>query len=1152
MEAVLTAPAQHRLVVPDIAAMPLVVADALADLAETGIQPALERVAEALGVSLTLVIEDARWQAGTGPVGPAAYHVAEARLIGLPQLAAPDTQPDAGLKRALRPFLRALLASVRVEADTRHRIAGRDRLLRRLFDLSPVGVVLIVLETGRIVDVNAAFMGFGSWPRDALIGAQIHSILSPDNQDHIARATSALQAEAAFGPYNLRFVCPDGSDFPALVQGRILVSDEGTEIVWLMVEDVSEQQARLAESQASRDDALRARAELQTALRALSHGFVLFDEHDRVVLVNDQMDGVYPELAPLMVPGRHYDDILTEAVVRGIFPEADGRTDAFIAEILAARQAPFYERVTPLRDGRFVRVLERAIPTGGRVGMRIDVTEQHVNERRLREVIEGSQVGTWECDFLTGTNTVNDRWLDMLGWTRAVLEPIMLSRWLALVHPDDRAVVDATISAIRSNKSDLSDYSFRMRHREGHWVWIQSRGRVSLRGVDGSPVRVTGVHIDISALKAAELRVEQIIEGAEVGTYHHNIAKGECHVNEQWAGMLGYTRAELGMVTDAMWEDLMHPEDFARLEEKMAQRFARGQWQFLDEFRLRHRAGHWVWVASRGRVTACDTSGRPSTTSGIHLDISARKRLEVDLEAERDLLATLIETSVSGVMAVDADARIVFLSREVQRILERSSDALLNQICDPAALGFMDDDGRPLAFADLPFLQVLATGQVRRGMRLRVQMPDGRVKVLSVNAAELPYQVKAARVVCAITDITLAARAEDDLRAATDRAETANRAKSQFLANMSHELRTPLNGVLGMAELLSEQGLTATQREMIDTIRESGAHLLSIVNDLLDLAKIESGKLGLELAPLRLGDLGVRVEVMHRLAAQAKGVSLSVAMGPGVERPRVADATRVMQILHNLVGNAVKFTETGRVDVTISADPDAGPDATSAGVMLRITDTGIGMTEAQAALVFDEFTQGDGSITRRFGGTGLGLPIVRRLVQLMGGDVTLHSVPALGTTVTVRLPLPICEAGDDLSGPVARPSSLRGLRALLAEDNATNRMILRAMLTRLGLTVTLALDGEEAVALWEPGRFDVVLLDISMPHKDGVSALRDMMVKAGGEALPPVLAVTAHAMPLHMADYRAAGFAEVVAKPVSIDALAAAICRVQAARSSAA
>ncbi|MFN4155276.1 MAG: PAS domain S-box protein [Paracoccaceae bacterium] len=1147
----------NSLPVTDAEALLLAVTEVLADLAEAGlsdggiatieqaVQRALDRISGVLNCPLRLEVDNRLWQSAKAPdAGSGQISHAGARLEGLPKtLAAPVEKSLAAVLRAVAAQYRAALSDVarRIAADRAgSKIARRDQLLRRLFDLSPVGVVLIDHASGIITEANTAFMGYGGWQREALIGVAIHRILHADHQAMISRAVAELEEGGQFGPFDQRFICPDGSGFPAILRGLLLTTGDGQKIIWLMVEDVSEARAHLAQVQAMRDEALRARAELHTAVQALPHGFMLFDADDRFVMVNTRMAAIHPELAPLMVPGRTYEEVLRAGIAKGVWPVAKGKEEALIEEVMLRRREPVLDRVTELSDGRVIRALDRQTPTGGRVGLRIDITAERDTQRRLSHVIDGSQAGTWECDFVTLENRVNERWAQMLGWTCEELAPITLTTWQSLLHPGDMKPTMAMVSRVMQSETDRFDLVFRLRHRAGHWVWVQSRGIVSLRDANDKPVRMSGVHVDVSALKAAEQRLEQIIEGAEAGTWQHDMIKGVCHVNDQWLRMLGYTAQELCPVTDQVWQGLLHPDDRVMLNQNMQTRFASGTRQFQDEFRLRHKDGHWVWVTSRGQITGWDGQGRPITASGVHLDVSDRKRLEGDLEAERDFLATLTETSGSGIMAVDEDARIVFLNREVQRIFDLPGEALLHRICDPVALHLSDAEGHPMPFSGLPCRLALSSGQVIRDFRLRVGEAGGRQKVVSVNAAVLPDPSMTARVVCTITDITAAAQAEDDLRAAIDRAEAASRAKSQFLANMSHELRTPLNGVLGMAELLAEGGLDPAQSSMLETIRESGAHLLSVVNDLLDLAKIESGKLALDLAPLHLHDLAARIGSMHGVAAQRKGVDLRVTLGPGVDAVRMGDATRLMQVLHNLVGNAVKFTEAGAVDVSIAEDP-----VTDGRLVITVADTGIGMSHDQTAMVFDEFTQGDESITRRFGGTGLGLPIVRRLVMLMEGEIALVSAFGQGTTVTVTLPLP--PVADGQAGPESGsvlPLALEplcGLRALVAEDNPTNRLIMRAMLARLGISVMLVCDGDEAVEMWAPGRFDLVLLDISMPRKDGLTALAELKEKAGHAGLPPVLAVTANAMEQHLQDYRAAGFTEVVTKPVTLEALTRAI-----------
>ncbi|WP_331797251.1 PAS domain-containing protein [Pseudotabrizicola sp. L79] len=1045
---------------------------------------------------------------------------------------------------ALQQYVQAVVAAKAREAEAMvqrqaeamavARVGRRDALLQALFDTSPIGVLLVERESGVVIEANRAFLNFGNWTAPDVVGQTIASLV-PGQTLHLRKAAvQQLRHQQGFGPIDAQFERPDKSVFPAVVRGVTLPDNLERRIVWVLVEDVSAYHEGLAQVQAHRDEALRARAELATAFEAVPYGLVIFDADDRVVLCNDNMRQIFPGLDDVFVPGELHSSILAAGVKRGMFPEARGREAEFIAEIAAKRKAPRFERLTKMTDGRLVRVIEVAIPSGGRVGLRIDVTAEHENARRLADVIEGSQAGTWEVDLITGDNVVNDRWAEMLGWRRQDLEPITTATWRFLIHPQDACEVVASVERMLRGEVAQYEHTYRMRHAAGHWVWINDRGRISAWDSQGRPTRMAGVHVDISVLKETEQRLEDIIDGAGVSTWQYNSRTGENLIDDKWAEMLGYRREELEPMDTAGWKALVHPDDYAALLVQHATNLREGQSRFRNEIRLRHKQGHWVWILSRGRVTTRSDDGQPLIMSGVHLDISARKALEIALVAERDFLAQLMETSVSGVMAVDAEGRIIFCNAEVSRQLEVPIEDLQGKICDPVLLGISDYAGAAITQEDMP-CQICMNSEsgLVRDVRLRLTHPDGREKVLSVNAARTHDPAQSARVVLTITDITAAAEAEARLRIASERAEAANRAKSQFLANMSHELRTPLNGVLGMAELLTGQEPAEERAQMVATIRDSAAHLLSIVNDILDLAKVESGSLILDPVALDLQEMGARVREMHRLAAYRKHLTLEVTVDPALSGHRLGDRQRVMQIMHNIIGNALKFTMQGKVSLQIR--PGQGDR-----VDLICTDTGIGMTPDEAARVFEEFTQADGTITRRFGGTGLGLTIVRRLVALMQGDISLQSEKGKGTTLRISVPMPQVALAQTPPAPMVAQHT-KDLRALVAEDNATNQIIMRSMLARLGMSVDLASDGDEAIRLWEPDRFDVLLLDISMPGKDGLTALKDLQAKAGPGGLPPAIAVTANAMTHQVASYHQAGFVAVVAKPIRLDDLTRAI-----------
>jgi signal transduction histidine kinase/AmiR/NasT family two-component response regulator len=382
-------------------------------------------------------------------------------------------------------------------------------------------------------------------------------------------------------------------------------------------------------------------------------------------------------------------------------------------------------------------------------------------------------------------------------------------------------------------------------------------------------------------------------------------------------------------------------------------------------------------------------------------------------------------------------------------------------------------------------------------------------------------------------------KAADEAREAAD---AANRAKSEFLATMSHEIRTPLNGVLGMAQAMAMNRLSKAQRERLQVIGHSGEMLLALVNDVLDLSKIEAGRLELDLADFDLEALVRGVQANFQPMAEGKGLAFSVAVGEGAGGTWRGDAVRVRQILYNLVSNAVKFTAAGSVEVCIAA--------TDAGLECAVSDTGIGISPDKVEGLFDKFVQADASTTRRYGGTGLGLAICRELCDAMGGAIDVESEPGRGSKFTVRLPLARVDARRPAApqpAAVEAASDERPLRILAAEDKPVNQLVLKTLLGQFGLEPVIVANGEEAVAAWEQGDWDVILMDAQMPVMDGVTATRRIRSREAAARRPatPIIALTANAMAHQAEAYLAAGMNSVVAKPIQVaqllEAIAAAV-----------
>lgn len=514
-------------------------------------------------------------------------------------------------------------------------------------------------------------------------------------------------------------------------------------------------------------------------------------------------------------------------------------------------------------------------------------------------------------------------------------------------------------------------------------------------------------------------RMRDILEGTRVGTWEWHILTGELVVNERWAAMLGYTLAKLSPVTQHVWSSRLHPEDLERTLMLVDKHFRGENPVFETEFRMRHKEGHWVWILGLGRLTQRTAKGEPQFMSGTHQDISVRKNTEL---------------------------------------------ALLE---------------------------------------------------------------------------------------AKQAAEAANQAKSRFLATMSHEIRTPMNGILGMTQLLLNSEMSAAeQRDSLRTILTSGQTLLALLNDILDLSRIEAGGMEIKAGVVEPAQLIQDVRALFSNSAKGKGLSIEAAWQGATGAQYRGDAHRLKQMLSNLVHNAIKFSAKGSIKLEATA---TACNQQTDSVEFTVTDTGIGIHPEQRALLFKPFSQIDNSTTRQYSGTGLGLSIVQKLAQLMGGEVGVNSEPGQGSTFWLRvqlerLPDTAAQADGAPDGPSAltqagplHPLQLQGC-ILVVEDNQMNQDVLDMLLTKHGMQMMLAPNGQVAVEMFTSAKgrqIDAILMDLQMPIMDGYEATRRIRAweRQTTRRPVPIVALTADAYPEDRAHCLEAGMNDFLAKPIDVNIL---------------
>jgi PAS domain S-box-containing protein len=762
-------------------------------------------------------------------------------------------------------------------------------------------------------------------------------------------------------------------------------------------------------------------------------------------------------------------------------------------------------------------------------------------EIALREAANLSKVGAWTFNFAHQS----------LWWSqelKAIIEvgedftPSFFAT-LNFYHPDAREAISSCIEEAHSTGEGW-DLELPMTTASGRDIWVRTVGRAvfeddQIVGLAGALQDITGDIEKRIELQGMASQAHQAL--ANLSTYqavfdHHALVAtigldGKfTFVNDLFCSISGYSRDELVGQPQSILETDYHSPAFFK---KMRLTLMRGR-TWHSEVCHNAKSGGIYWV-DMTIVPVLNINGQPTHYVSVCYDITERKITEAKLSDVTSRVTAFFDVAHDAICVANNKGKFVSVNPAFEHVLGYSADQIEGS-------GFMDLIHPEDIAQTQQAMLLLAKGQPIDELINRYRRKDGQWRWMEWRGTPRDGLVYASA-----RDITDRLTHERELLAAREQAEQATRSKSQFLANMSHEIRTPLNGVIGIASALGRLDMPDRQREMVDLIKTSGETLERLLNDILDLSKIEAGKFDLIIDDF---DLTREIEAAsHLMAVRAdeKGIGFRVEYGESARGHFKGDAVRLRQIVSNLASNAVKFTGEGEVCIYVDVTNGVGLDAH---LVVAVQDTGIGFDKEAGQRLFGRFEQADGTITRSFGGTGLGLSICRAICEMMGGAINASSTLGKGSCFTASIPLPrSITLGDfdvggsslacDTRSDIELAEDGEPLRLLVAEDHPINQKVVAMILEPYGIEITFASNGLEALKHFDTARFDAILMDMQMPEMDGLTAIREIREREVrlGLARTPIAVLSANAMAEHIAASLQAGSDTHIAKPVTPESL---------------
>ncbi|MBN2006587.1 MAG: PAS domain S-box protein [Anaerolineae bacterium] len=1021
----------------------------------------------------------------------------------------------------------SLMVNRRLLTDQEHDIAMRrqaEKALRlseekfaKAFQASPDAILITRLSDGKIVEINESFCQLSEYSREeALNSSTIALSLWVNSQDR-ERCTTDLQENHRAHNYTYDFRTRSGKVLHCLYSGELIDLNDQVHVLSVIRDITARKEAE--------DNAARGHKLLASTLDALPVGICLTDKSGHYRILNKAYCAIYEYDRDEML-GQHYSVIMP--------PDQVAVANKQYAQLLNGDVGIPKERKRQRKDGSIIYIEAANALVEDLDGQKMvittvrDITERKQTEQILREKTEElDRFFSLALDLLCIADTdgyfrrLNQSWETVLGYSLADMES---RHFLDFVHPDDMAATLAAIEELSMGQTVLN-FVNRYRCKDGSYRWIEWRSTPSDKFIYAAARDITEREQTERELRNLNQRFELYLKYIPIMMYMKDTETHAIVLSQQFEQILGKPLQELlGKTNAELW-----PPELATTMTQDDKRILNGDQAVIVEEAF---AGRYYYSVK----FPIKEPGQPPLLGGYTMDISDLKQTQAALQESEAKMRQITGAMRQAVWLRDTQTpEVLYVNPAYEEIWGRTCASL---VADPTSFFqavHPDDRNRVMA---------AIKGQDQGNFfnqEYRIIRPDGDVRWIwgrtfpITNEADEIY-----RVLAVAEDITARKQMEEALRQAKEAAEAANRAKSAFLANISHELRTPLNAVLGFSELmLRAPNLTPEQRENINLIGRSGEHLLGLINGVLNLSKIETGHAELHQEVFDLHEMLRDLNEIVQLNAEQKGIATRFILAPHTPRYIYTDAGKLHEVLINLLGNAVKFTERGNITMRVELRGSAPQSPTSVWLHFEIEDTGIGIAPDELDMVFEAFVQTE-SGRRSRQGTGLGLPISREYVRLMGGDLTVQSKPGAGSIFAFDIQVEVVETETESDGVLANRRIIGAepgqpvYRVLIAEDDPANRKLLKMVLAPLSLDIREANNGIEAVEIWESWQPHLIFMDMRMPEMDGLEATQKIKSKIQSrpsEIQTVIVALTASAFEEERNEFLTAGCDDFVRKP---------------------